>query len=471
MRLTLSLLLTLAALNWTGCDQGKESGSSASEPKPAPRAKDPANRRQSRLAWHRKALIEAYRAVGRRRSAWDAPAERALELFAEVRSFSTPGSGVRDQLKTSVRDAINAGCDDPMIGYLNAVYVAKEDGGDPVEIARATRDAANKLNVSGYNSLAKFYGCLRAAEASTVDIGPDGTLPEYLQDLRYSTTTNLVSLLRDRTTPVDDIYQATHEWLPTAKRSARQFPEDLKFVEPELQRWGDEPLILLARAECATDAAWNARGGDYADTVTDEGWKVFAQRLNTSRDLLEKAWKSDASEPRIANNMIRVAVGLGLKRPEMEEWFERAMRLDTNNINACEAKLVYLKPQWHGSPEELIAFGRQCVSNPWGGKVPLTLVDAHAALASLLPEPRQDDYWKHDAVWRDIESSFERFFSLNPEAVDYRHNYAWYAFHAGRWKTFQQQLPLFGRTNYAYFGGKKEFDKMLATAREGARAH
>jgi hypothetical protein len=470
VKITWTLLLTFLAFFWTACDRGKEPASPGGGAKAGILETDPVKRQALRLRWHQETLVKAYQTIGRRRASWDAPAEQALGMFAESRSLTRPTTKeFRDQMKQLIGAAVDAGCDDPLIGYLYVRFVVSESSEDPVQIAQKMRSAAEALNGSEYNSLAKFYGCLRAAEASIVEIGADRRVPEPVQRMRYGATTNLLGVLRDRSTPADDVYQATHEWLPTAKRSARQFPEDLRFIEPELKKWGDEPLLLLARAECAIAAGWNARGGGYADSVTPEGWKVFGERLAEAKTLIEKAWKQDATEPRLCDAMLTVAVGLSFKRPEMEKWFERAMKLDTNNYTACLAKLHYLKPQWMGSPEEMLAFGRQCLSKPWGGEVPLTLVEAHRALVALLPEPQRLDYWKDDEVWRDMDKSFNRFFDLNEAAVGYRHDYAWYAFHAGRWQTFQQQLPLFRGTNYAYFGGKPEFDRMVKTASEQAK--
>lgn len=189
---------------------------------------------------------------------------------------------------------------------------------------------------------------------------------------------------------------------------------------------------------------------------------MFRERLAEAKKLIERAWKPDSGDPRLCNAMLTVAVGRSYKRPEMERWFERAMKLDTNNYTACQAKLHYLKPQWLGFAEEMLSFGRQCFSNPWGGQVPLTLV-------ALQPEPQRKDYGKDNEVWPDIKSSFESCFALNGETEDCRHNYAWCAFQAGRGKTFRQQPPLFQGTNYAQFGGKAEFDRMVATDRARAR--
>jgi hypothetical protein len=56
-----------------------------------------------------------------------------------------------------------------------------------------------------------------------------------------------------------------------------------------------------------------------------------------------------------------------------------------------------LIPHWYGSWAEMVAFGRECVRNPnWGGVVPLTLVDAHEAIATYTEKGRT--YWKEKPV-------------------------------------------------------------------------
>jgi len=455
-----SLLAVALCLAVTACDRR----AGADKKQAAVKAK------QSRLEWHRNSLVEAYRTNGFTGAAWDIPAEEALELLAETRAGENPQTAeTRAALEQALKNAVSAGCDDPLIGYLHVRYIISATTSDPLVYARAMGSAAEKLHASDYNSLLKFFGFLRAAEASVVEIGPDNKIPPHVISYRFAAGTNLLDVLRDRTIPVADVLDTIEEWLPTARRSARQFAEDLKFMEPELANWGDAPVILLARAKLGVASAWNARGTGYADSVTPEKWKVFNERLNAVKGHLDRAWKADPSDSRIATAMLDVAVGLSFDRAEMEKWFALSMKLNSNNYAACEKKLHYLKPQWFGSDEEMVNFGRQCVSNSWGGSVPLTLLDAHRAIVAFLPQAQQLPYWKQPVVWRDIDTAFKRFFELNPEAIDYRHNYAWYAFHAGEMHLFKEQLSFFKGTNYSYFGGKQQFEAMVAKAQISVR--
>src|SRR5262249_4187778 len=116
-------------------------------------------------------------------------------------------------------------------------------------------------------------------------------------------------------------------------------------------------------------------------------------------------------------------------------------------------------------------FGRECVATNYEGRVPLILVDIHQEISNYLPdEDARRAYWKQPFVWDDIKSSFEKFFELNPEAVGWRHNYAWYANQCEQWASVMEQVRQFGSdTNYTYFGGKDAFDKMVKRAQAKAK--
>ena len=61
----------------------------------------------------------------------------------------------------------------------------------------------------------------------------------------------------------------------------------------ELQDWvnakPDSITARIALAKVQDDYAWNARGGGYAGTVTDEGWRLFNERQNEAAKTLREA--------------------------------------------------------------------------------------------------------------------------------------------------------------------------------------
>lgn len=174
-----------------------------------------------------------------------------------------------------------------------------------------------------------------------------------------------------------------------------------------------------------------------------------------------------------ATAMLTVELGDTQGRKRMELWFDRAMELNPANYRACEAKLTWLLPKWHGDAKAARAFGLECLnSTVWKGNVPLILKEAHEHLARQAEwEKREtrEEYLARPEVWKEIQLSFERFFELNPNAVGWRHDYALAAYRASAWEVFLEQVKLFEGINYRFFGGKEKFEEMVKRAEQHAR--
>jgi hypothetical protein len=215
--------------------------------------------------------------------------------------------------------------------------------------------------------------------------------------------------------------------------------------------------------------AWRARGHGTADQVSEEGWRLFNERLATAEKALNHAWSADPQDPQIPTLMISVVLGQQKGRPEMEKWFARAMAADPDCYRACQAKLNFLLPQWYGSREDMLEFGRECAaSTNWGGQVPLILVDAHRDFADTLDSDARRDYWIQRDVWPDLKAAYEKFAKVNPDQTRFRYPYAWYAFRCGQTNDFVEQIKLIrkndGEVRYSYFGGKELFDRLWSRA-------
>jgi hypothetical protein len=173
------------------------------------------------------------------------------------------------------------------------------------------------------------------------------------------------------------------------------------------------PRVLKGRRY--VDYAWEARGGDVAANVGREQWRVFHERLAVARGSLQKAWEIDPDDERAPTAMIQVAMGEGAPRREMEKWFDRAMKANPDNKLACDRKLYYLYPRWHGSHAEMIAFGRECLATKdYWGPLPEVLYEAHMAVSKETPDPRA--YLAIPAVWADLEAVHRDFLEIFPDS-------------------------------------------------------
>jgi hypothetical protein len=237
--------------------------------------------------------------------------------------------------------------------------------------------------------------------------------------------------------------------------------------KPLFENWPTNHIPHLIKGLYYMNYAWFARGTGFADSVSEGGWKLYGQRLDRAEEAFETAWKMNPTDVRIAEEMLRKEQSQTRGRERMELWFGRAMALDTNSYTACNAKRYYLEPKWYGSPEELLAFGRECVqSTNWGGRVPLILAEAHEALSNYGLASEREKYWKNPKVWPDVKASYEKYLKLVPQSVTGPSRLVRYAYLCEQWDEFNQRVARLSTTNYAVFGGKEKFEAMVTEVKE-----
>ncbi len=428
-------------------------------------------KKESRLAWNNATALQAYEKHGSKNPKWDADAKRCLSEYVKLRGGITNYEArtlAWDLTGTYAASAIEKGCDDPLIEYLSCRF---SRGIPKDELTTRLCRSADKMEGSRYPPVRKFFANLRAGEALWV--GRNTNVWNRVSQYRTSALNNLTEMVKDEKTPIEEIDETGHELIQIIGTSAWELKLFIDQAEPILiKNWAHSDVAYSIQAALYYNYAWRARGGGYADKVTEEGWKGFRERLSVAIQAAEKAWSLNPKNTRIPTLMIKLAEATQQPREEMERWFAKAMELEPNNYNACQCKLHYLYPQWYGSPEEMIQFGRECVeSEVWTGTVPLILVEAHDQISLYIRDKeKRKAYWKQPEVWKDIASAYDRFFERNPDGIGWHHNYAWYAYLCEQWDTLNQELKLLGDVNYSYFGGEEEYNKIVQLAKKHAGA-
>jgi hypothetical protein len=429
----------------------------AAAPASAPKPKS------KRWEWTCRDTVEAYTRVGRTNAAWDKPAKQALELYAEARSNPEDKSlFLNTSVAGLVQAALGAGCDDPVIQYLHIRYVL----GPGADSVPASIKAADAMEATGYSAARKFLTAANTLEAAWNVTAPAPNLTREADRFRGLAERHIASVASDETMPGEEVQVLCEQWLRMNKARTNQFAAFQVIEKPLFDHWAHAAWSWLIKGRVYTDYAWEGRGAGWADTVSEQGWRLFAERLGIAEQALNSGWALDPSMKEIAEQMITVELGQGRGRDRMEAWFQKAMQLDTNNYNACLRKLSYLEPKWHGSPEAMVEFGRQCVaSKQWGGRVPLILLKAHETLFGYMQAENRTNYWKQPLVWKDIKTCLDRFHELNPQDKQWRQTCFLYACLAEQWEEARKQLPLLEHLDYTYFGGKEAYEKMVQATR------
>lgn len=486
LRIRRALVVTLALLALPlvgGCrpDSSPDSPDLSSAPLdhehlPTPRARDwkPAAAKtttfEQRLAWNEQTTWGDYLAFGQTNALWDADAKNGMTAFARLRA-ERDSTNLTARLRQGIGAAHAQGCRDPLVEYLYLRVRFAQESASPEECAAAYRAAADGLATSAYSPIRKFYSALRAATnlrgLHAADSAPStargAAAAPYLQQAFES----LRSAFDDADLPLAEAVEAIEEFRPEIRRSRTLQKQMFPTLAAALRgRWPDQVASLSLAAKLHKDLAWAFRGNGYSNEVTDDGWQGLEEHLTQAATLFERAWNLGPTNTAIPIEMLGVVLSLPSQEARMETWFRRAMDLDPNCYDACHQKAWFLLPKWHGSVEEVLAFGRECVaSKTWGGRVPLVLVDAHQFLADDKATGLKDDHWKQPGVWDDVRSAYEKFFQLNPDATSWYPYYARYAYRCGQFAKFNELLPRFGDIDYEDFGGREKFEEMVRTAK------
>src|ERR1035437_727904 len=124
-----------------------------------------------------------------------------------------------------------------------------------------------------------------------------------------------------------------------------------------LRNWVEtKPDSITARVAFANgliEYAWQARSHDFADKVTDEGWKLFFQRLNQAVTVLNGAKNLKEKCPYWWAAMLRAELGLQTERSKYNATFNTAIQTWPNYTPFYFLRSNFLLPRWYGSDGEL----------------------------------------------------------------------------------------------------------------------
>ena len=119
---------------------------------------------------------------------------------------------------------------------------------------------------------------------------------------------------------------------------------------------------------------WHYRGGGYANTVGEDGWKVFSEEFEKSRRYFLNAWSMFPNLPYAPGRLIGNArAGSGGSRTA-REWFDITTAIRFDYATAYQLYVPSLLPRWGGSDEQMYAFVRECFETD----TPLTIVPSQA---------------------------------------------------------------------------------------------
>lgn len=181
-------------------------------------------------------------------------------------------------------------------------------------------------------------------------------------------------------------------------------------IMKKLQQWITErPASITARvalAQAYTTYAWKARGGGYADTVTDEGWKLFHERLKQAEEVLNEAKTSPIKCPNWYVTMQEVALGQGWDLERYNRLFDEAVAVEPLYHYFYLNKAHYLLPRWYGEEGDWERFADE-VQAQRGGQEGSMLYFYIATSAIRYHEPEETFFKDTKVSWPKLKQGFQ----------------------------------------------------------------
>ncbi|MCI0332319.1 MAG: hypothetical protein L0228_03715 [Planctomycetes bacterium] len=341
-------------------------------------------------------ILEPYqmkRAASDAATADNDPAEQFLRLWIEgfARGYEEPKV---EPMLPLAKQAIDAGCDDPMFAYCYGRVLQYQ--GKAEESAKYLKVALDNLESEGY----EVPYCAAAARhlgAMLTELNRREEAVELVdRELEY-----LARTVADGPYLPDEQRQMYNQLSPALEKySIEKLQPLVERINTHLYPW----LWQMASARLETRLAWKARGGGWANEVTEEGWKGFERHMAAARDHLSEAWNLNPEWPESAASMIGVAMA-GHAAPEETPrfWFDRAVTAELDHIPAYNALLWSLMPRWGGSHQQLYALGRECLdTGRFDTHVPFVYIQAFDHIVKDIGSTF--DYYKTPGVYEDLQT-------------------------------------------------------------------
>ena len=198
----------------------------------------------------------------------------------------------------------------------------------------------------------------------------------------------------------------------------------------------------IALADTYENFAWKARGGDFADTVTPERWRLFGDRMRKAFETLSEAEQISQSDPEWRNSMLVATTALGWDRAKADALVDESLSREPGYFYIARIQADNLLPKWYGEPGETEKFVASVADRIGGAEGAATYFFVAeyilTAAEKCIPCTPPTMSWKRI---REGYAAIEHLYGTNKFE---RNAYAFLAVHAGDRETARRAFEVIG---------------------------
>jgi len=144
-----------------------------------------------------------------------------------------------------------------------------------------------------------------------------------------------------------------------SEASASDWAAHIATVKKWVAAYPESATARIALASTYDHFGSAARGGGYANTVTDEGWKLLAENTALAKSTLLDAARLKEKCPYWYEIMQSVALTEGWDKQQARELLDQAAAFEPTYHHYYRRYGIYLLPKWEGQEGETQAFAEE----------------------------------------------------------------------------------------------------------------
>jgi hypothetical protein len=137
-----------------------------------------------------------------------------------------------------------------------------------------------------------------------------------------------------------------------------------------LNRWAakspNSTAARVALAQAYEQYAWDARGGETSDTVSDSGWRLFGERLQKAQDALNDAAALPVRDPDWFSVQEEIAIDQDWEPVQFARLLKKAVGFEPGYYYYYRMYATYLLPKWHGEEGQMAKFAESSADTVGG---------------------------------------------------------------------------------------------------------
>ncbi|MEM9912405.1 MAG: hypothetical protein AAF922_16635 [Pseudomonadota bacterium] len=139
--------------------------------------------------------------------------------------------------------------------------------------------------------------------------------------------------------------------------------DDIERLEHVFVHRHRDPQLAALLAKAHLELAWARRGGDYADAVTEDGWRGFQMHLARANEIVSSFDARSEKSPMLAEITFNIALASEWDAAAQEAAFKNCLMLNPRCWQAMSQRAFHLLPRWGGDYEQLERAARQAMSD------------------------------------------------------------------------------------------------------------